>query len=83
MRDNRASRPETKAVGKWSMNGDGAYDRYDHSLPIEGMLAAASFNARHPEAYMILRNSLGEYLLWTSPFFKLNQQQNHPQTFWF
>ncbi|KAL1710337.1 hypothetical protein EV121DRAFT_266619 [Schizophyllum commune] len=58
MRDNRASRPETKAVGKWSMNGDGAYDRYDHSLPIEGMLAAASFNARHPEAYMILRNSL-------------------------
>ncbi|KAL1746150.1 hypothetical protein HDZ31DRAFT_62412 [Schizophyllum fasciatum] len=59
IRDNRASRSEAKAVGKWSESGNGAYDRYDRSLPIEGMLAAASFNGQRPEGYMIPRNCLG------------------------
>lgn len=59
IRDNRASRSEAKAVGRWSESGNGAYDRYDRSLPIEGMLAAASFNGQKPESYMIPRNCLG------------------------
>jgi len=50
-----------RALGGWSK--DIVAQRYDCSLPIEGVLAATSFNAQKPESFFIARNILGIYFV--------------------
>lgn len=60
-RDHRATRDDLRALGGWSK--DIVAQSYDRSLPIEGMLAAASFNAQKPESFFIARDILGIYFV--------------------
>jgi hypothetical protein len=57
-RQHRATKEDTKSLGNWSQNG--AYDKsYDRALPMEGMLAAASFHGQKQELFCLARDMLG------------------------
>jgi len=56
-REHGASKADTKSLGHWSDGG--AYHIYDRRLPMEAMVAAASFNGRRPESYFLARDMLG------------------------
>lgn len=60
-REHRASRDDTKDLGGWSTGG--SFGAYDHTLPIDAMLGAASFNARKQETYMISRAKIGMFYI--------------------
>ncbi|PPQ83383.1 hypothetical protein CVT24_006465, partial [Panaeolus cyanescens] len=53
---NGASGESVRALGIWSQPD--SFSVYNHSLPVEAMVAAAGFNARHPESYFIARSLL-------------------------
>ncbi|KAL0957422.1 hypothetical protein HGRIS_001221 [Hohenbuehelia grisea] len=55
-RQHRASRDDTKDLGGWSQSG--SYSTYDRTLPVDALVAAASFNARKQETYMVSRVQL-------------------------
>ena len=61
-RDHRATRDDLRALGGWSK--DTVEQSYDRGLPVEGMLAAASFNARKLESFFIARDVLGTSILY-------------------
>jgi hypothetical protein len=51
----------TKALGGWSESG-AFRNCYDRAFPVDALLGAAAFNARHPEQYSLPRSALGEKL---------------------
>ncbi|RDB27704.1 hypothetical protein Hypma_003308 [Hypsizygus marmoreus] len=55
-REHRATVEDTKALGNWSQGALQAC--YDRALPVDALLAAASFNARKQESYFIARDVL-------------------------
>lgn len=58
-RQHRATADDTKALGNWSQGGS-FRDCYDRSLPVDAMLAAASFNAKKQDSYFIPRDVLSK-----------------------
>jgi len=55
--DHCTTQDDLRALSGWSM--DTMEQSYDCGLPIKGMLAAASFNARKPELFFITCDVLG------------------------
>jgi len=49
----------TKALGGWSESG-AFRNCYDRAFPVDALLGAAAFNARHPEQYSLPRSAIGE-----------------------
>ena len=61
-RGHGASVDGTKALGGWSDSGS-FRPCYDHTLPIDALLGAATFDARRPESYSLPRDALGKWFL--------------------
>ena len=59
-REHRATADDTRDLGNWSHSG--SYKTYDRTLPLDGMIAAASFNAKKQSSYVIARDNLGTLL---------------------
>lgn len=59
-REHRATADDTRDLGNWSHSG--SYKTYDRTLPLDAMVAAASFNAKKQSSYIIARDNLGKLL---------------------
>jgi hypothetical protein len=68
-REHHATQDDTRTLGNWSTPG--SFGKcYDCTLPMDAMVAAASFNGRKQESYFVARDVLGAPLfpciLWYS-----------------
>lgn len=59
-REYGASSEAVKALGGWS-EGDSYRACYDRALPVKALLGAAMFDADHPEAHFLARESLRKF----------------------
>lgn len=58
-----ASTDSVRALGNWSFSG--SWSLYNHSLPLDAMVAAAGCNGQLVDSYFIAREAIGEYQVYS------------------